>query len=633
MPELRSLIARVQARWRVRSIAWTAAVSAAAFAVVFVMMLAFRNDTASARAAAVMAAVIAIIVSALRQRALPIGEAAQLIEAQHSHDNLIVTAAELEANPRPVRAEIRDEITRQAAARAATIDVTQVMPLLQPIVVAALTLAGAGALLAINPKPQSPGSAETTNLRPAPSFVVRVTPPAYTHRPVEKFDSPIEITALAGSRIAAESATGTVLRDWIATESTGVELNIGPDLTSRKFLSVNVIPDRPPDIRIVTPAKDSAFAEPKGRVEVAVQSTDDLGLSAVSMRFTKASGGGENVAFTEGELPLAIERRGDQHWNGRASIDLGSLGLEDGDIVVYRAVARDTNPRGTPVQSEQYLIEIGKNSMIADAGFALPADERKYAISQQMVIYKTERLIGDRKNHQSDFLEQARMIAVEQRMVRAEVVFLGGGEVEDELEEAAKSDELTEGRLQNTGRVEMLRAINAMSRAEAQLNDGRAEEALVLERQALASLERALDRRRFFLRTLPDRSRIDASRRLTGDRRDASSWDRQRAVTAAPASLDGQRALMRELASSPIVEARLAARVAAVDPSSKDLQQAAVALASAASDDARRDAVQRAMTAVASHAIRSLPGSVPMNLSDTALAGRLADQLSARPRR
>ena len=41
-----------------------------------------------------------------------------------------------------------------------------------------------------------------------------------------------------------------------------------------------------------------------------------------------------------------------------------------------------------------------------------------------------------------------------------------------------------------------------MSRAEAQLNDGRAEEALVFERQALASLERALDRRRYFLRTL-----------------------------------------------------------------------------------------------------------------------------------
>ena len=70
----------------------------------------------------------------------------------------------------------------------------------------------------------------------------------------------------------------------------------------------------------------------------------------------------------------------------------------------------------------------------------------------------------------------------------------------------------------------MLRAINAMSRAEAQLNEGRAAEALVFERQALASLERALDRRRYFMRTLPDRSRIDPARRLTGERREARSW-------------------------------------------------------------------------------------------------------------
>ena len=50
----------------------------------------------------------------------------------------------------------------------------------------------------------------------------------------------------------------------------------------------------------------------------------------------------------------------------------------------------------------------------------------------------------------------------------------------------------------------MLRAINFMSRAEAELNAGRAVEALVLEREALKALERAFDRRRYFLRTLPE---------------------------------------------------------------------------------------------------------------------------------
>ena len=130
------------------------------------------------------------------------------------------------------------------------------------------------------------------------------------------------------------------------------------------------------------------------------------------------------------------------------------------------------------------------------------------------------------------------------------MVFLGGGEVEDEVEEAAHSDELAEGRMQNTGRVEMMRALNAMSRAEALLNEGRPKEALVFEREALASLERALDRRRYFLRTLPDRSRIDVTRRLTGTRTDARSWLRDQSSPAVSSTMTAHRRLMRS--SSPL---------------------------------------------------------------------------------
>ena len=303
---------------------------------------------------------------------------------------------------------------------------------------------------------------------------------------------------------------------------------------------------------------------------------------------------------------------------------------------MYRAVARDTNPGGTPVQSDQYLIEIGKSAVIADAGFALPTEERKFAISQQMVIYRTEQLIAARSKHPDDWLEQTRGIGMEQRMVRAEVVFLGGGEVEDEVEEAAHSDELAEGRLQNTGRAEMLRAINAMSRAEAQLNDGRAVEALVFERQALASLERALDRRRYFLRTLPDRSRIDGTRRLSGERRDARSWMRDQGPAPAAVS-DIARRVMRDLSAAVEtgtgIDAAMAARVAAIDPSSQELQSAAVAIASARNDSARIDAARTAMRAITMHALSTMPSSIALELRVDPLAGVLSDELARRPRR
>ena len=96
-------------------------------------------------------------------------------------------------------------------------------------------------------------------------------------------------------------------------------------------------------------------------------------------------------------------------------------------------------------------------------------------------------------------------------MVRAEFVFMTGGEVVDEVEEATASHELTEGRLENRGQSELVAAIREMSRAEARLNAADATAALVFERAALKALQRAFDRRRYLLRAHP-RARADRSR-------------------------------------------------------------------------------------------------------------------------
>ena len=619
-----SAIKRVQWRWRVRTVAFAIAVAGAALAAALVL---------ASLPVAIAAVVIAMVIMWVRSKALSDVDAARLIESRFDAlDNLVVTAAELGARPRGVRAEIRDEIARQAAERVAHVDPNRVVSLASPIAVAAAVLIGCGLLTQIRSDSIQRGaaSASTTEAeRSAASLIVKVTPPSYTRRSSERLENPMQLSVISGSRIHIESG-GATLRDEIATESAALELRVAGE---SRFLSIIVLPDTPPVLRVVTPGQDTAFAEPKGRVRIAIESRDDLGLSSLVLRYTKASGGGENVSFTEGDLPLRLNRVSDRDWRASASLSLDALDLADGDIVVYRAIARDTNPSGAPVQSEQYVIEIGRNAAVIDAGFALPAEEKKYAISQQMVIYKTEQLL---KTRPADFLGQAQGIGVEQRMVRAEVVFLGGGEVEDEVEEAARSDELVEGRLQNTGRVEMLRAINFMSRAEAQLNDGRAGEALVFERQALASLERALDRRRYFLRTLPDRARIDTARRLTGERKDASSWNRAAAAPALPDGLDAVRRAMGELsaaaAGTAAADAGLAARVAAIDPSSRALRDAALAIAAASTDASRLEAVRAAMTAVSAHALSTLPATTPVDLHALPLSGVLADELARRVR-
>ncbi len=545
-----------------------AVIGGAAFALALVLSSsAFDASRHTARWIAIVAGGCAAVLFTIANRRWSALDSAAAIERAGSLDNLVVTAAELDAHPRPIAAEIRQEIDRQTAERLGSVDIARVIPLVQPVAMAVAILASCGLLASVG------GDVIATRAATRPlnaptvigqtSFTVTVVPPAYTKRVAEVLDQPVQVSVIAGSRVRIDTPRGTH-REWVATVSEGIEVRSDPAADAR-FLSVIVVADAAPSLRVVAPGKDTAFATPAGQVPIAVESSDDLGLGTLTLHFTKASGGGENVAFTEGDVPLLVERRNERQWIGRASLDLQSFGLADGDILVYRAIARDTNPNGSPVQSEQYLIEIGRTAQIADAGFSLPAEEKKYAISQQMVIYKTEELLKQKSG-----IEDSRMIGIEQRMVRAEVVFLGGGEVEDEVEEAAHSHELAEGRLQNTGRVEMMRALNAMSRAEALLNDGRPRDALVFEREALASLERALDRRRYFLRTLPDRSRIDATRRLTGSRSEARSWLRDQSTPVISTSMTAHRGVMRELVSAAAgtasIDAALAARIAAIDP-------------------------------------------------------------------
>lgn len=656
-------VERVRFRMRVRNVLWSVTAGAATAGAVGMIATIAGLSTAPRWIVAIVAGRVMAFVLTRSTWGATSTMAAALIEREAALDNLVVTAAELQARPRPVRADIHDEIVRQAEARLSLVDAALMVPLRQPIIVASAVLAGAFAVLTISPEsvPRLPGAtsgAVLASTRGIDSMAVHVTPPAYSGRPAESLADPVQITVVAGSRIrlvAASAAEEVVAEiagqapvtltrgaegfsgEWVAQQSTAVAIRpAGGDGRAVRFLSVLVVADAPPVVRMPQPGMDLAISGTRGRITIGVDAQDDLGLASLSVRFTKASGGGESVTFTEGEVPLAITRSDGRHWRGRAEWVLDGLGLSDGDVLVYRAIARDRNPSGTPVQSEQYLVEVGRLAGAVGSGFALPAEEKKFAISQQMVIYKTEQLIASVKGSPSRgrgeaWMEQNQNLAVEQRMVRSEVVFLSGGEVQDEVEEAAHSHEIAEGRLENSGRAEMVRALNFMSRAEAELNAGRAVDALVLEREALKALERAFDRRRYFLRTLPERSRIDTTRRLTGNRSEARPWVRDRGQVEASADLARTRALMHELAAASSVatgaDAALAAKVAAIDPAEASLQQAAVALATATDERTRREALWAAMQAVTAHAIAGLGPASELHPQIDPLAGRLADEM------
>jgi hypothetical protein len=193
------------------------------------------------------------------------------------------------------------------------------------------------------------------------------------------------------------------------------------------------------------------------------------------------------------------------------------------------------------------------------------------------------------------------MLAAEQRSVRAEFVFMMGGEVAEEViaaagmdineeAEAANESELAAGRMVNRGRVALVEAIRLMSRASAKLNEGDPKSALPEEKRALVSLQEAFSRTRYLLRALTRRERLDLSRRLTGVLELAARDTRPQAVPPVNAATDELRKILADVASlagssgtgSDI--AGLAQRVIRVDPSDTTLQRAASRLEAAAGE-------------------------------------------------
>lgn len=651
-------------RARVAACAWALVAAAAASALVAIGVTLAGGSLRSTRFAAIATLLAATAIASFlwTRRGTLARVAADLERRAGGLDNLIVTAAEAaEGRQRPLHPVVAAPLWQAATERLSSAR-PHAPAVAVPAILAALSLASA--LLVTWTLPRVPLRAGTRLTTTGPAggaggvlatgdLRVHVTPPAYTRREVSVAVNPDAISVLEGSQVRLDVSTagegvrlvhpghgsvdlaraGDVWTHAFTADASRVLL-LQPQTTDgrgARLLHVRVDPDRRPIVRIEAPARDLVMRDSSGQVPVHVVAEDDLALDDVALRYTRVAGSGETFTFEEGEAPLTIERATPTAWRARATLSLGSLKLEEGDTLVYRAIARDGKPGREPSVSDTFIVEIGRLAGAASAGFAVPRERDRQAISQQMVIIKTERLHAARATMAPNaFAEQTRLLAIEQRMVKAEFVFMTGGHVEDEVAEAEAGHELAEGRLENEAQVELLNAIREMSRAEARLNDTDTARALVFERAALRALQRAFDRRRYLLRTLPERTRIDPARRLTGERREARGQSDEGVPRAPDLVVAAARAALIELAAAAHTSGSLAlvaARVVAVDPEHADLQRAAVALGAAVAAEDRRaaiDGVQRVLTAVILLRVGAAPRG---NLSFDPLDGRVADVL------
>jgi len=557
--------------------------------------------------------------------------------------NVLVAADEIRRGRLAAGERARARVFADAAKIAGAANVSRAIPLRPLMTCAAASVLIWVTALAIHrvdttpaKRPGAAGAARARDGAAAMTIAVVVRSPSYTGIPESHLIDPTEVRGVEGSvailtiaaggpvsnvtlehdgvtRTLAADASGRFM-DRIALTKTGY-VSVSSEAGPRRTLPVVVSADALPAVRITAPGRDRVFQDGAAPVDFHAQATDDYGVTSLALRYTKVSGSGEEYQFTEGEIPLAITRANARDWSGAATRTISALGLQEGDMLVYRAVATDARGSAGTAESDAYFIEISRLGIAAGDAFTLPEQETRYALSQQMLIVKTDRLAKQRAAMAADAFSEASInLAVEQRMIRAEFVFMLGGEIEDEEVEAEQSVELQSGRLANRGQRDLRAATIAMSQAEKLLTAMNPADALVAERDAVAALQRAFARDRYILRASPTRVDLDPRRRLSGDLSTAASW--MRAIPETPenrrtARLQDLLKGLSELAATPdraraLVLAEMAMRIDAGSPS---LREASTAL-----QDGR---VEAAVAAVAAEAARAMERP-PIPVTDVA---------------
>ncbi len=540
--------------------------------------------------------------------------AAQAIEhAYPDIRNVVITAEELLRHPERARPWIAGRVFDSAARAVAQTNPSLVSPLRREagLVLLSVCLIAAGVFgwpqRALSTLRTAAGGDDVSTVRTTGegSIEATVTSPAYIGESPRTLRNPERIDALQGSQLLVTMRGGGPWRARFGTiplairqqagaavfdlplEQSGylaIEAGEGDATGRRRLIPVAVVPDRAPTIRISAPAKDLLLPNASQAIAVEASATDDFALQSLELRYTKVSGTGEQFEFLEGSIPLGIARQSERAWNARAQMALPALALAPGDSIIYRVVGRDRRPGDAGLAaSDTYFVEIAGPGQVALEGFEMPPDRERYALSQQMIVLKLERLRARERSLDRAALEQEiGNIAAEQRAVRANFVFLTGGHVEDEEEEAEQSHEIQEGRLENTARREIVGAIQHMSRAEQGMAAVSTGAALPPARAAVEALQRAFGRNRYLLRTVPVRSRIDPSRRLSGEASSAADWRRELfPVRSDGPEMAARRILARLLEVSadvrsgsipPAALTAMAEESIAVDPASAEWQ-------------------------------------------------------------
>lgn len=226
-----------------------------------------------------------------------------------------------------------------------------------------------------------------------------------------------------GQRLALQREGDLWTARWTAIRPVLYRVVTEPALRDTRLYRLDVVPDRPPVVRVIAPDRSLVLGTPGQRQwPLQFEATDDYGVVATAqLKVTLAQGSGENITFREQTFTLSGTRPATQRRFAR-TLDLGALGATGGNDVIAQLTVRDTHaPTAQSAQSSSVILrlpsaaEIQGTDMEGMVKKTLPA----YFRSQRQIIIDAEALIKQRRQLPAEeFVKRADAIGVDQRILR-----------------------------------------------------------------------------------------------------------------------------------------------------------------------------------------------------------------------
>ncbi|MYM21347.1 hypothetical protein GTP46_01610 [Duganella sp. FT135W] len=405
------------------------------------LVLAAYLLAASSLAAAVAICVIWIIADALRWRrrigqqwpswlnaAIPQLEDSSTLLAEDAKTPI----AKLQQQRLHARlAEVLTDADYQAIARARS--KLAILPLV-------LSLAATGAAAAWHGKQTTaappPATAQANKPIVDGEVHLRVTPPAYTGvAPFETGARDIQIPQYSevrwcinnprGAQAAVELGDGQTL----AIDKDCAKLRVEDSLfwrvrgvASTRY-NIRVTPDQAPQVTIIEPTELIHLLPKDAKsVQLAVSTKDDYAIVRASLHMTLARGSGENIRFSDKEVPLP-QSTDPKSRSWKKQWTLAELGMEPGDELYFFLRATDNAPSPHTAQSPTYTLRLPGPDAESLESTALPSAVKPENLrSQRQVILDTEQLLADLKAHpdmpQATLRNRSENIASDQAKLR-----------------------------------------------------------------------------------------------------------------------------------------------------------------------------------------------------------------------